>query len=120
MAHTDDEERQVARETADEIEEKHFADTVLPARKALWQAVDDATNALDAAVNTLTFLASNGGFDVEYESGTGSDFGKHLAEARRLSVIAKALMPTGADGDYVERDIRNDAVAALMSGPILT
>lgn len=97
--------------------DKHFRESVLPARIRLYQEIRAALDSLDAAGTTLGMLGTNDAFDVEYEG--GGRFADHLAEARRILVIAKALMPTDENGEYVDRDIRNDAVDALMSGTYL-
>lgn len=98
----------------DAAEDKHFKENVLPARIRLHKEVTDALSNMKSATATLHALESNKAFDVEYEG--GSRFADYLDEARRLLAIGIALMPTGADGNYVQRDVRNEALDGLMRG----
>lgn len=98
-------------------EDKYYEDKIKPLRVALWANIDLAVDHLNSAVSNLARLSNAS--DVEYEGGPGTEFGKHLQEARRLAVIAKALMPTDAQGEYGDRDNRDEAIRAIMGGSVL-
>lgn len=116
MAHTDDEERKVARDTQTELEDKHFQDNILPARKILYSDLEIAHASLKNASRQLSRLGSNAVFDVEYESSSAGPLGEHIRESERLLAIARALLPTDASGNEVPSDVSREAVQGLLRG----
>jgi hypothetical protein len=113
MAHTDAEERAVARELTAELEAEQ-EDRVMRARRELHLRVTNAGRELARAVQELRKLSSNDAFDVEYEG--GSPFADHLHEAQRVLVIAAALIPTNAEGEMREDTQGLDTYHALTQG----
>lgn len=116
MAHTDAEERMASQQTQDELDAEYEA-RVIEWRIRLHQCLTEADQLVKDTQEAHRTLSSGAAWDAEYEG--GGSFIDHVNEAGRLLVIARALIPTDANGNHRKDKDAPDVARALMRGSYL-
>lgn len=105
-------------EEADKAQAEHDQ-RITNNRARLWGSLARAEANLNDALTAHRELSVGDAWDVEYE-GQRTELGDHLAEVRRLLIITRAMLPTGADATTdVDRDVK-ELLHALKAGSYLT
>lgn len=97
----------------EELDAEHEARITLECQK-LHDGLSAALEGLEKALQASNALTYGNARHIEYDG--GGEFHDHLKEARRLAIIAHAIVPTDNTGEATDDGVLGEAVKALMNG----